>query len=249
MRVGIVLPVRNSIAFIEECLTSIRNQTYDDVYAYVADDISDDGTYEWLKNNPSFYENLKRNSSRLGWPGNTNSAAQLAIEDGCDALYLMAADDYIHPNCIKALVTQLERNEKDWVVPYALVVGEGSHPHIGTQMISQTNAILADFKTWPPLIDKILIRTHIWEEIGGFSTDVSVPNSWGAAEDWEFWIKIFKSGYTNYHVIPENLYFYRIHPDQLWPAREAIHQQTIELIKNKHPDVWELPGGWGIHGY
>jgi glycosyltransferase involved in cell wall biosynthesis len=239
VKIGVIVPVRNSIQFIDECLTSITNQTYGNVSAYVADDLSDDGTYEWLLERPEKYGKLKRNSTRLGWPGNTNSAAKLALEDGCDAIYLAAADDYLHLSCIKILVTYMEELDLDWVVTNAQQVGNG----IDVQAC-QPNPILADFKSWPPLIDKALFRREVWETVGGFSDDVTVPGSWGAAEDWELWIKIFKAGFTNYRVLQELFYYYRMHDAQLWPYRAAIHKQTIELIKRKHPDVWELPGGW-----
>lgn len=239
MRIGVALPVRNALPFIGECLDSIRYQTYGDVRAYVAEDQSDDGTYEWLMENQHLMGGIIRNPQRLGWPGSLNAAAQLALEDGCDALFLAAADDYLHQDCISTLLHHLEEGNRDWVVPYAQQVGNGK-----LMQASQSHPILADFKTWPPLIDKILVRRAVWETVGGYSTDVTVPGSWGAAEDWEFWIKVFKAGFTNYLVLPEPLYYYRMHSDQLWPYRAAIHTQTVELIRQKHPDVWELPGGW-----
>lgn len=239
MKVGVIVPVRNSIQFIDECLTSVVDQTYENVNAYVADDLSDDGTYEWLLSHPNKYAKLKRNKKRLGWPGNTNSAANLALEDGCDAIYLAAADDYLHLSCIETLVNHMVQSDLDWVVSNAQQVGDGNHVQA-----CQPNPVLADFKTWPPLIDKALFRREVWETVGGFSDDVTVPGSWGAAEDWELWIKIFKAGFTNYLVLDELLYYYRMHNDQLWPHRAAIHEQALELIKSKHPDVWELEGGW-----
>lgn len=239
MKVGVVVPVRNGVQFIDECLTSVVNQTYADVQAYVTDDLSDDGTYEWLLEHPEKYAKLARNTERLGWPGNTNAAARLALEDGCDAVYLAAADDFLHLSGVEILVGHMTASNLDWVVSNAQQVGTGH-----AVQVCQSNPILADFKTWPPLIDKALFRRDVWETVGGFSDDVTVPGSWGAAEDWELWIKIFKAGFTNYLVLQESLYYYRMHPDQLWPYRAAIHEQTLDLIKRKHPDVWELPGGW-----
>lgn len=242
MKVGVVIPVYNGIKYIGECLASINRQTYTNVQAYIADDISDDGTYEWLLDNPRLYGRLKRNETRLGWPGNTNSAAALAIEDGCDAIMLMAADDYLRDDAIQVMVLCMKAGNLDWTVPWIKQVGTVR----GDIMCSQPNPTLADFKTWPPLVDKAMFRSDVWQTVGGYSDDVTIEGNWGGAEDWELWIKVFKAGYTNFFVIDDPLYFYRVHDEQLNSTRASIHEQAVELIKKKHPDVWELPGGWGV---
>lgn len=239
MKVGVAVPVYNARPYIEECLVSVVNQTYSNVQAYCSDDQSDDGSFEWLLDNPELAPSISRNAQRKGWPINQNSAVKLALNDGCDAIFLLSADDLLAPHCIDTLVDVLG-SDMDWVVPYNQVFGFGNP----TIQASQPEPILADFKTWPPLTDKMLMRRQVWETVGGFSTDVTVPGSWGCAEDWEFWIKVFKAGFLNFVIHPEPLYYYRMHEGQLWPSRAAIHEQSVELIRQKHPDVWELPGGW-----
>jgi GT2 family glycosyltransferase len=232
MKVGIAVPARNAVRYIETLLTTINAQTYP-CAAYIADDCSDDGMAQFLKDRPTWYRRVSRNPARLGWPGTLNRAAAMAFADGCDAVFIAAADDFLRLDCVEKCVAALEG--RDWVVPYSQQVGGENVVQVSGEEIT-----LADFAVWPPLTDKVLVRREVWETVGGYSTDITVPGSWGAAEDWEFWIKVWKAGYTNYGVIKDPVYYYRMHPEQLGLQRAAIHDQTIALIRAKHPDVWAL---------
>lgn len=243
MKVGLGVPVRNMVSFIEECLQSLRNQTYDDIMVFVTDDRSDDGTFEWLQDHPEYLDGLSLNESRLGWAGNMNACLDMAIREECDAVMAVSADDILVPYAIETLVGLLEEDNRDWVQCAVKEWGGGNRV-----FTSKHDPVLADFKTWPPLNDKVLIRSHIWEEVGGYSNDISPPGSWGSAEDWDFWIKIFKTGYTNYKIIDDPLYWYRIHEDNLSWDRHNVHVYTVHRLREKYPWLWEMPGGWGHTG-
>lgn len=232
VKVGVAVPARNALRYIETLLTTITAQTYP-CAAYICDDASDDGMTQFLLDRPDWYRHMVRSDERLGWPGSMNRAASMAFADGCDAILVAAADDFLRLDCVEQCVRALQRH--DWVIPYSQQVGAEN-----VVQVSQEHITLADFAVWPPLTDKAMFRRHVWEGVGGYSTDVMVPGSWGAAEDWEFWIKIWKAGFTDYGVIKSPLYYYRMHPEQLGLQRAAIHDQTIALIRAKHPDVWAL---------
>jgi len=232
MKVGIAVPARNAVRYIETLLTTVNAQTYP-CAAYIVDDASDDGMTQFLRDRPGWYRRMARSEERLGWPRALNYAATLAFDDGCDALFVAAADDFLRLDCVEQCVRALQRH--DWVVPYSQQVGAEN-----VIQASQEHITLADFAVWPPLTDKAMFRREVWQAVGGYSTDIQVPGSWGAAEDWEFWIKVWKAGFTDYTVIKDPLYYYRMHPEQLGLQRAAIHDQTIALIRAKHPDVWAL---------
>lgn len=232
MKVGVIIPARNVLPYIETCLTTINAQTYP-CSAYIVDDASDDGTYEFLRDRPSWYRALSRNEERQGWPISLNRAAQMAINDGCRAVFSMNSDDFLRLDCIDRCVRLLA--EHDWVVANAQQVG-------GENVVqaNKADAVLADFAVWPPLTNYALIPASVWDKVGGYSTDVTVPGTFGSAEDWDFWIKVFKAGYTDYGVVTDPTYYYRMRPGQLHEGRAAIHEQTVNLIRAKHPDLpWE----------
>jgi len=241
VKVGVIIPARNALPYLGEMLDSVQAQTHT-AHAYVAEDRSDDGTYERLRENPHLYAGLKRNRRRLGWAGSLNAAAGLALADGCDALFTASADDRLHPECIARCVAVLSADGgRDFVVPHAQQFGEADHVQA-----SLPDAGLDDFAQWPPLIDKALIRREVWETVGGYSAKATPPGTYGTAEDWDWWIRVWKAGFTRYSVVETPLYFVRVHPGQLSDARAEHHAATVDLLRSLHPDLpWtDASGQW-----
>ncbi|MFF7130411.1 glycosyltransferase [Streptomyces sp. NPDC008240] len=239
MKVGIVIPARNALPYLATMLGTIRRQTHP-VHTYIVEDRGDDGTYDWLKQNPDCWSGLGRNRVRKGWAGSLNGAAQLALDDGCDAIFTASADDKLHPECIARCVAALNGDGgKDFVVPYAQQFGEADHVQA-----SLPDCGLDDLVVWPPLIDKALIRRETWETVGGYSPKATLPGSYGSAEDWEWWIRVWKAGLTRYAVVEQPLYFVRVHPGQLSHERGDWHAATVDLFRRLHPDLsWTADSG------
>jgi glycosyltransferase involved in cell wall biosynthesis len=238
VKVGVIIPVRNARPWIEEMLASVQAQTYP-AHAYLAEDWSDDGTHEFLLDRPELWRGLERNPVRSGWAGGLNAAASLAFADGCDAVFTASADDRMHPDCIARCVAVLEAGGLDFVVPYAQQFGGAT-----AVQASLPDATLEDFAVWPPLIDKGLFPRKTWETVGGYSPEASLPGSYGCAEDWEFWIKVWKAGLGRYAVVEQPLYFVRVHPGQLSNTRGDAHAATVALFRRLHPDLpWTAESG------
>ncbi|WP_225825583.1 glycosyltransferase family 2 protein [Streptomyces naphthomycinicus] len=239
MKVGVIIPVRNARPWIGEMLESIQAQTHP-AQAYLAEDRSDDGTFEWLREHPGLYAKMSRNRARKGWAGSLNAAARLALADGCDALFTASADDRLHPECIARCVAVLGADGgRDFVVPWAQQFGEADHVQA-----SLPDCGLDDLVVWPPLIDKALIARATWEAVGGYSPKATLPGSYGSAEDWEFWIRVWKAGLTRYAVVEQPLYFVRVHPGQLSHDRGEWHGATVDLFRKLHPDLpWTADSG------
>jgi GT2 family glycosyltransferase len=238
VKVGVIIPTRNARPWIGEMLASVQAQRHP-AHAYLAEDWSDDGTHEWLDNHPELWRGLERNPRRLGWAGGLNAAAELALADGCDAVFTASADDRMHPDCVARCVAALDG--RDFVVPYAQQFGDADHVQA-----SLPDAGPDDFVRWPPLIDKALIRSHVWQRLGGYSPAATLPGTYGTAEDWDWWIRVWKAGFTRYAVVEEPLYFVRVHPGQLSDARAEHHAATVDLLRKLHPDLpWtEASGQW-----
>jgi GT2 family glycosyltransferase len=226
MRVGILVPARNTKFFIEACLTTLQAQTHR-VSVYVVDDASDDGLYDFLVGRKNLYTKLARNTSRKGWPKTLNKCADMAIADGCEALFVMASDDLLRLDCIKKCVRALDK--KDWCVVYAQQIGAEN-----VIQASKENAVLEDFLHHPPIVNYGLIPTKVWKEVGGYSTDITLPDNYGFKEDWDFWIKVFKAGYTNYDVVKEPVYYYIMHDNQLHKSGVHRYEEARKVILEKH---------------
>lgn len=241
MKIGIVIPARNARPWLGELLASIRAQTHP-ARAYIAEDRSTDGTHEWLREHPETYTKLTRNRTRKGWPLSLNAAARLALDDGCHAIFTSSADDVLHPECIARCVAALNGDGgRDFVVPYAQQFGGAD-----TVQVSLPDAGMDDFVRWPPLIDKALIRREVWETTGGYSPKATPVGTYGTAEDWDWWIRVWKAGFTRYAVVERPLYFVRVHPEQLSGGRAEHHAATVDLLRKLHPDLpWtDASGQW-----
>lgn len=232
MKIGVIIPARNALPYLEEMLHSVQAQTRP-AHAYIAEDRSADGTHEWLKEHPGLWAGMRRNRRRLGWAGSLNAAAALALGDGCDAVFTASADDRLHPECIARCAALLGADGgRDFVVPHAQQFGGAD-----TVQASLPDAGLDDLVRWPPLIDKALIRREVWEQVGGYSAKATPPGTFGTAEDWDWWIRVWKAGFTRYAVVEEPLYFVRVHPGQLSGGRETHHAATVDLLRTLHPDL------------
>ncbi|WP_435279351.1 glycosyltransferase family 2 protein [Streptomyces sp. 1222.5] len=239
MKVGVIIPARNARPWIGEMLASIQAQTHP-AHAYIAEDRSDDGTWEWLREHTDMWAGMRRNRVRKGWAGSLNAAARLALDGDCDAVFTASADDRLHPECIARCVAVLNADGgHDFVIPWAQQFGEADHVQA-----SLPDCGLDDLVVWPPLIDKALIPRATWETVGGYSPRATLPGSYGSAEDWEWWIRAWKAGLTRYAVIEQPLYFVRVHPGQLSHDRGDWHAATVDLYRQLHPDLpWTADSG------
>lgn len=103
--VCLIIPAYNCRNYIEECLLSVKNQTYKNIHIILIDDHSSDDTKEIIKNfikhhsylNITFIENQKN----LGLSATRNIGIKFAKED---YIFFMDSDDIIPPYAIQSLV-------------------------------------------------------------------------------------------------------------------------------------------------
>jgi GT2 family glycosyltransferase len=164
-----------------------------------------------------------------------NAAAGLVIEDDCDAVVVINADDYMRADAVELLVRAIEGH--DWSVSYGRQVGE-------------TNALQVPLKPFPlsladfsgphcPIGVFALVRSAVWQDLAGFATDISLPNSYGYNEDWDFWIRALKAGHGAGALVREPLLHYVMSDKQLHKQGLSRHAEARARIMAKHPDVFQ----------
>lgn len=116
--VSIGIPVYNVEPYIEKCLLSVLNQTYENIEILVVDDLGTD-------NSMQIVSKLQRNSSRGSYlkiitqskNGGSGEARNAVINQAQGKyLYFLDSDDYIEPNTIELMVEQAESNQTDVVI-------------------------------------------------------------------------------------------------------------------------------------
>lgn len=103
--VSILIPAKNEGAFLEDCLKSIRNQTYEEWECIVVDDHSTDNTFEIIQR---FSELDKRFKGFKNNKKGIIEALRLAYEHSLgDYISRMDADDLMTKNRVEVLLNNL----------------------------------------------------------------------------------------------------------------------------------------------
>lgn len=116
--VSIGIPVYNVEPYIEKCLLSVLNQTYQNLEILVVDDLGTDNSMHIVesiqKNNPKVSRIRIITQPKNGGSGEArNSVIQNAQGK---YLFFLDSDDYIEPNTIELMVEQAEKHQTDAVI-------------------------------------------------------------------------------------------------------------------------------------
>ncbi len=116
--VTIGIPVYNVEPYIEKCLLSVLNQTYQNLEILVVDDLGTDNSMpvssKVQQKNPKGYLIRTIIQSQNGGSGEARNA--VIREARGVYLYFLDSDDYIELNTIELMVGQAEKNQTDAVI-------------------------------------------------------------------------------------------------------------------------------------
>lgn len=107
-KITIGIPTYNGGDWIEQCLDSIFNQTYQDFVILISDDGSSDNTLDIIK---KYADNDPRITIQYN---NHKKVNVLSIIDSCNTPYLkfVCQDDWLLPDCLKVQIEHLESDPK-----------------------------------------------------------------------------------------------------------------------------------------
>lgn len=126
LKVTIVIPVYQVEDYIESCLKSVANQTYNGaIECIVVDDCSADSSWQIAENFISEYNDkidfkLIRHTENKGLSAARNTGMDHASGE---YIYFLDSDDEITPECIERLVKPLENYKYDLVTADFTIVG------------------------------------------------------------------------------------------------------------------------------
>lgn len=117
MTVSIIIPIYNVSDYVEQCLQSVMEQSYQDIECILVDDCTpDDSIEKCLRmmseyNGPIQFKILHHKRNR-GLSAARNTGMDAA---NGDYIYFLDSDDYIYPITIQTLVNTIEEEENiDW---------------------------------------------------------------------------------------------------------------------------------------
>ncbi|RXM52018.1 MULTISPECIES: glycosyltransferase family 2 protein [unclassified Chryseobacterium] len=193
--ISIIVPCYNQAVYLDECLESVLQQTYQNWECIIVNDGSPDNTEDfagkWVERDSRFHYLHKEN-------GGLSSARNAGIDIAKGEWILpLDADDKISP-------VYLELAEKEFNKGYTVIYCEAEK--FG---VESGKWILPDYNTQTLALRNIIFcsaffkRTD-WEKAGGYDTSLIY-----GLEDWEFWISILKDGGKVYRI-NHVCFYYRI---------------------------------------
>lgn len=111
-KVSIIIPVYNVSEYLERCLNSILNQTYDNIEIVLIDDKSTDNTLSVCLSYSKNYDTVKV----VALEENSGAAAArvAGINAASGSLYMFAdGDDWLHPKMVEQLVLAINKYNAD----------------------------------------------------------------------------------------------------------------------------------------
>lgn len=229
--VSVVIPTRNRLALLKECLATVRGQEAMRTQIVVVDDHSSDGTWEWLASvEDSSLTRIRLESNQR------QSAARnrgLAIAAAGNIMFL-DDDDLLKPGALRILCDALDSRpqsvaaigrREDWFTT------EGYRRRDVHPPFPACRGVMRDLiGGWSAVPSQTLFRTEVARKVGGYDGSV-LP-----CDDRDFLQKVAMQGPICFR--PEVVVTYRITPDQWRPAnihelRETVARRAIKSLPKK----------------
>ena len=227
--VSIVVSNYNNEKYIEECLNSLINQSYENIEIIIIDDFSTDDSVNiinsWIDRRSS-YQRTKikflKMSKNIGFSGAVTVGMYLAKGE---YIAMQDGDDISHNNRMEIQVEYLKSNKDIMMV--------GSNYYVFRNYLNEAK-IEPNFVVYgkdrveeefskgksPVSFGTILFKGKIFDEIGGLTRKLD------GAEDYEFIAKSLVYGIDN---INKALYYYRSHEEQ----RSRKYYSKYSIKKNR----------------
>ena len=213
-KIGIVIPTYNHSIYLGEALESVAWQTHLPGMIVVVDDASEDDPYEVVQQFkgavPTFFLSHEENR---GPSVARNTGIEFLIENGCEAILPLDADDMMEPELIEAMLKVMPGVEM--VYPDVVYFGEkrGTWSLRPRSTKEMAEFILHDNE----MVNSTLYLSRVFRAVKakngtGYDPELHKPEHYGW-EDWLFFMEAHLLGFRargihralfNYRVTPNN---------------------------------------------
>lgn len=201
-KVSVIIPTYNVERYIEQCVDSILNQTYQDFEIIICDDCSTDNTRSLIKK----YEELLNVKVLY----NTKNIRQALTRNKCieqskaDYILIQDADDISEPNRLERLLESFE-DDVDFVgsACYCFNDQDGVFEKwIKKREYPKRKDLLGGM---PFVHASILFRRKCLLDVGGYRLTKHTKRG----EDYDLMMRLYAEGYRGKNI-PDLLYGYRV---------------------------------------
>ncbi|CAK2711163.1 glycosyltransferase family 2 protein [Vibrio splendidus] len=216
--VSIFIPNYNNGKYLNECISSAINQSYENIEIIVSDDCSTDNSVAIINSLFKGKVKLNINKRNLGLVGNNKMARELS--SGC-YIYLLDADDIMHTDAISRLVCEIEDKNVDIIGSQVQCFGSESS-------VSKFPIEDKDIKACLYLGNAVtysgsLYKRKILDDVEKYN----VP-----AHDYLFWIHAASKGYK-FRNVDDVFLWYRKHATN----ETKLNSHELDICEGKHRAV------------
>jgi len=243
VKISVIIPNYNSGKFLEKCLNSVFNQSYDNFEVIVADGHSTDNSPEILKRFQQLHENLKvvyRVSK--GTSDNINAGMKLAIGD---IVGYLCADDTYEPNCLETVAEYFRQPIVQWVYGKSKIIdGEGKEIR---KLVTKAKEALQKRYSYTALqcVDFIVqltvfARRQFYQQVGEYNVNLKY------GMDYEFCLRAGKE--SNPVFIDAYLANWRAHGESTSEKEHVAEAKQALGIQKRYSKWWFRPIQYCVYG-
>jgi glycosyltransferase involved in cell wall biosynthesis len=233
MKASIVIANYNNSNFIEECINSLKSQTYKDIEIIFFDDNSKDNSINVIEK----FSNIKilqnKTQTKYGSLNQINAFKKsIEISTG-DIIFFLDSDDYFKKDKIEKIINFfLDNNEKKIVFDFPTILKQNKKINI-----QKKNNFFNTYWGYIHPTSCISIRKEFINELFENIVNEKFTDIW-----LDLRVLLFSKYINKYNVIEENLTFYRQHEGNVsskfkkfnkfwWKRRSQAHDYFFNLMK------------------
>ena len=216
MKVSIIIPCYNAEKWIEKCVLSALNQSYEDKEVIVVDNESTDKSLEIVNKLKEKYDNLIVSSAPNIYPNCWDEARNKGHELASgEYFFTLASDDYIEPFYVRNCMKYLLRAPEMVKVVQSPIRGINALDGPIAGDISHVYNSLKEFKNMclercPANSPTVVYKRELYDQ-GMLITN---PEKYGGAADYDLYCRLADEGVFIFPVNSWLGYCYRWHEDQ-----------------------------------
>ena len=221
--ISVIMPVYNGESYLREAIDSILNQSLPDFELIIVDDGSIDASLGVIASYHDPRIKLVKNPKNLGVVGALNAGLEVARGK---YLARQDQDDRSHLDRFRLQYALMEKIGAD-------ICGTGwtSMSPSGMLLSAQQNprsedAIFACLATNVPFPHgSVMVRSSF---LKNHHLKYDDQNYFG--DDYWLWVRMAQKG-ARFANLPENLYFYRVHPQSISSVKKVLIKETAKRIR------------------
>lgn len=246
-KVSIVIPSLNSIAYIQECLESVCNQSLKDIEILCVDANSTDGTLEYLKELESKDKRLKvivSDKKSYGYQMNLGIKAAKG-----EYLGIVESDDYIKPKMYEELYRIAKERNYDVIKGDILSFEDKGQREFTLNPTAYNKSFYGSIISYEKQGAKVLTQAWCMNQSGIYKLDflrefdILFNESAGASyQDSGFWFQVFTLARSIYFVKKAHYCYRRDNPNSSSVSKAKVYCICDEFafMRNflkKHPKI------------